>query len=147
MRKERPVKQVIVMRTDTDPPMRRGKMIAQAGHVVLKFLLRRIREVNEGVRCVEQHTAYGDFNLWGLLDILPHQREWLEGAETKICCRADSLEELLEIQQRAVEAGLEVHLITDSGKTEFKEPTVTCLAIGPDYADRIDPVTSHLKLL
>jgi peptidyl-tRNA hydrolase len=37
---------------------------------------------------------------------------------------------------------------TDSGKTEFPgEPTNTCLAIGPDDADKIDAVTGELQLL
>ena len=45
----------------------------------------------------------------------------------------------MEIHDKALAAGLEVHLITDSGKTEFHgEPTNTCLAIGPDEADKID---------
>jgi len=39
-------------------------------------------------------------------------------------------------------------LITDSGKTEFHgQPTRTCLAIGPDVADKIDPITGQLELL
>lgn len=41
-----------------------------------------------------------------------------------------------------------MHLITDSGKTEFHgEPTDTCLAIGPGEADKIDEITGHLQLL
>lgn len=56
--------------------------------------------------------------------------------------------ELLAIRDKAIEAGLEVHLITDSGKTEFHgEPTNTCLAIGPDLAEKIDPITGELQLL
>jgi PTH2 family peptidyl-tRNA hydrolase len=47
-----------------------------------------------------------------------------------------------------LEAGLEVHLITDNGKTEFHgEPTRTCLAIGPDDAEKIDAITGRLQLL
>jgi PTH2 family peptidyl-tRNA hydrolase len=39
-------------------------------------------------------------------------------------------------------------LIIDSGKTEFGGvPTKTCLAIGPDYSEKIDKVTGNLKLL
>jgi PTH2 family peptidyl-tRNA hydrolase len=60
----------------------------------------------------------------------------------------DSEEELMQIHDKAVEAGLEVHLITDSGRTEFHgQPTRTCLAIGPDEADKIDAITGHLELL
>jgi PTH2 family peptidyl-tRNA hydrolase len=60
----------------------------------------------------------------------------------------NSEEELMTIYEKATSAGLEVHLITDSGKTEFHgQPTRTCLAIGPDFAAKIDPITGHLELL
>jgi PTH2 family peptidyl-tRNA hydrolase len=52
-----------------------------------------------------------------------------------------------DIAAAAEQAGLVCHVITDSGWTEFAGvPTKTCLAIGPDWCDMIDPVTSHLKL-
>jgi peptidyl-tRNA hydrolase, PTH2 family len=38
---------------------------------------------------------------------------------TKICVRADSEAELLEIAQKAQDAGLTVHVITDAGHREF----------------------------
>jgi PTH2 family peptidyl-tRNA hydrolase len=38
-------------------------------------------------------------------------------------------------------------VINDSGKTEFGGvPTKTCLALGPDLAERIDALTGHLEL-
>jgi PTH2 family peptidyl-tRNA hydrolase len=73
--------------------------------------------------------------------------QWLTGGMTKICLRIDSEQELLDLYQKAKDVGLEVHLITDAGLTEFKEPTRTCLAIGPDLADKIDKITGELKLL
>ena len=43
--------------------------------------------------------------------------------------------------------GLEVHLIEDSGLTEFHgQVTPTCVAIGPDYSEKIDPITGNLQL-
>lgn len=69
----------------------------------------------------------------------------LTGAFAKVCCRVDSEDELMAIHDRAVAAGLEVHLITDSGKTEFHGvPTRTCVAIGPDEAEKIDEITGQL---
>lgn len=51
-------------------------------------------------------------------------------------------------QVEAKNLGLEVQLITDSGRTEFHgQPPLTCLAIGPDDAFIIDEVTEHLELL
>ena len=76
------------------------------------------------------------------------EQTWLTGSFAKVCCRVNSEEELLVIRDKAVEAGLEVHVITDSGKTEFHGvPTNTCLAIGPDVAEKIDEITGHLELL
>ncbi|QDU38980.1 peptidyl-tRNA hydrolase [Maioricimonas rarisocia] len=124
------IKQVIVMRHDLK--MRRGKQIAQGAHASMSFLSRRLQR--EGTI--------------QLNDLTESQRAWINGAFAKICCRVDSEEELLEIHDRAVEAGLEVQLITDSGRTEFHgQPTRTCLAIGPAPADEIDAVTGHLQLL
>lgn len=118
-------KQVIVMRNDLS--MRKGKQIAQGSHAAMAFLTRRIESREP------------------LTDAM---KEWLADSFAKICCRVDNEEELLDIYQKAQEAGLEVHLITDSGRTEFHGvPTRTCLAIGPDYAEKIDPITGHLKLL
>jgi PTH2 family peptidyl-tRNA hydrolase len=54
----------------------------------------------------------------------------------------------MSVYNNAITAGLQVHLITDSGKTEFHgQPTRTCLAIGPDESSKIDAVTGHLELL
>ncbi len=54
----------------------------------------------------------------------------------------------MAIHDQAMALGLDVHLITDSGRTEFHgQPTRTCLAIGPDDASKIDEVTGQLELL
>jgi peptidyl-tRNA hydrolase len=44
-----------------------------------------------------------------------------------------------------VAKGLSVKYIEETGG--FDKPTLTCLAIGPDYSSVIDPITKHLKLL
>ena len=72
----------------------------------------------------------------------------MKGSFAKVCVRVNSEEELMDIHDKAKAAGLEVHLITDSGRTEFKGvPTKTCLAIGPDEAEKIDTITGELTLL
>jgi PTH2 family peptidyl-tRNA hydrolase len=124
------IKQVIVMRHDLK--MRRGKQIAQGAHASMSFICRRLQQ--------RESVSLDDFS--------EVERAWLTGAFAKVCCRVDSEEELMTIHDKAVEAGLEVHLITDSGKTEFHgEPTRTCLAIGPDEAVKIDEITGELQLL
>jgi PTH2 family peptidyl-tRNA hydrolase len=124
------IKQVIVIRHDLK--MRRGKQIAQGAHASMSFICRRLQETGS--------VSFDDFT--------EAQRAWLTGAFAKVCCRVNSEEELMEIHDKALDAGLEVHLITDSGKTEFHgEPTNTCLAIGPDEAEKIDEITGDLQLL
>lgn len=123
-------KQVIVMRHDLK--MRRGKQIAQGAHASMSFLCRRLNDAGT--------IAIEDFD--------EPAQAWLSGAFAKVCCRVDSEQELMKVFERAKDAGLETHLITDSGKTEFHGvPTRTCLAIGPDLATRIDAITGELRLL
>lgn len=158
---DRSVKQVIVMRhkfTDSEGNIfspRKGKYIAQGAHAANAFLIHRIENLIQ-VECSEDFRN-GDIRLMECPEGTPHHKnylqltsamiEWMTGSFTKVCVRVDSESDLMDIYQKAQKAGLEVHLITDSGRTEFKEPTVTCLAIGPDYAENIDPITGHLKLL
>ena len=130
MNGETRIKQVIVMRHDLK--MRRGKQIAQGAHASMSFICRRLHETGS--------VSFDDFT--------DAQRAWLKGSFAKVCCRVNSEEELMELHDKALETGLEVHLITDSGRTEFHgQPTRTCLAVGPDEAEMIDEVTGHLELL
>lgn len=134
------IKQVIVMRHDLG--MRRGKQIAQGSHASMAFLTRRLNFDTKLSKLgnPKQKVSY--------VDVSEVEQEWLDSSFAKVCVRVNSEEELMEIRDKAKEVGLEVHLITDSGKTEFHgEPTNTCLAIGPDYSDKIDPITGDLKLL
>lgn len=124
------IKQVIVMRHDLK--MRRGKQIAQGAHASMAFLTRRLQSRSS----------------IGMDDFSPNEQIWIAGSFAKVCVRCNSEEELMAIHDKAIEMGLEVHLITDSGRTEFHgQPTRTCLAIGPDDASKIDQVTAHLELL
>ena len=119
-------KQVIVMRRDLG--MRRGKEIAQGAHASMIWLALRIRQPGYGFTEAE--------------------RRWLDGPFTKVCVRVESEEELLAVVEKAQEAGVLVQLCVDAGRTEFHGvPTPTCCAVGPDYPERIDPITGHLKLL
>jgi len=135
------VKQVIVMRKDLK--MRRGKEIAQGAHASMKWLVERVRSHD-----AENRAPNGgwDCNHGGVQFRAPEQ-EWIDGLFTKICLQVDSPEELTRIYHTALHNGLMVYMITDSGATEFNGvPTQTCLAIGPEYSERIDPITQHLKL-
>jgi PTH2 family peptidyl-tRNA hydrolase len=124
------IKQVIVMRHDLK--MRRGKQIAQGAHASMSFITRKLQ--SQPSICID--------------DFSHSERTWILGSFAKVCVRCNSEEELMAIHDKAIDMGLEVHLITDSGRTEFHgQPTRTCLAIGPDEASKIDHVTGHLELL
>ncbi|MGH3201161.1 MAG: aminoacyl-tRNA hydrolase [Streptosporangiaceae bacterium] len=126
----RPTKQVIVIRRDLR--MRRGKEIAQGAHAATAWLADKIIGPNGYV----DHVA-----------LSPAELAWLESSFRKVTVKVNSEEELIAVYQKALDAGLVVHLVTDRGLTEFGGvPTRTCLAVGPDYDDLIDPVTGDLEL-
>lgn len=129
------MKQVIVLRKDLN--MRKGKMVAQGAHASMKAIL------NEGYVLPCDERPYDYFTI-----PLTHEIEqWLTGLFTKVCVSVNSKEELLEIYEKAEEAGLHCSLILDAGLTEFKEPTYTAVAVGPGQPEEIDKITGHLKLL
>ena len=121
---DRDIKQVIVMRSDLK--CRKGKEVAQGAHSATYWLVDLIRK-NEKPSKVQQ--------------------EWMDSTHKKVVVQVDSEEELLKLFQTAKDAGLTAFLVEDLGLTEFNGvKTKTCIAIGPDYSEKIDPVTSHLKL-
>jgi PTH2 family peptidyl-tRNA hydrolase len=125
-------KQVIVIRKDLN--MRKGKIAAQSAHASMGAILNYAGPVYEGEIRINVET--------------PAVREWLAGRFTKVCVSVDSEQELLAIYEKAIAENVNVKLIRDAGLTEFNNvPTLTCLAIGPDYPERINPITGHLKLL
>ena len=134
-------KQVIVIRKDLK--MRRGKEIAQGAHASIKFLVDRIKEhVSTGGSSDTWDERPIDF-----MRFSDAEKEWMEGLFKKVCLQVNSEDELIGIYMAAKKAGLETHLITDSGLTEFNGvPTKTCLAIGPDEESKIDEITGKLSL-
>jgi len=139
------IKQVICVRHDLG--MRRGKQIAQAAHASMAFITRRIQQNVDGERLPNQFQSSSNF-VYDYMGITDVQKEWLETSFAKVTVRVNSEEELLDVYEKAKESGLEVHLVTDSGRTEFHGvPTNTCIAIGPDFSELIDPITGDLKLL
>ncbi len=129
----RPTKQVIVIRRDLR--MRRGKEIAQGAHAASAWLAELV---------IHQMATDGAARPVPLSEA---QRTWLSTSFRKVTVKVTSEDELMAVYDKAREAGLLVNLITDRGLTEFGGvPTRTCLAIGPDYDDLIDPITGDLDL-
>lgn len=138
MEENKPPKQLIVMRADLK--MQRGKEIAQGAHASMSFIAKRLK-VPMGGEDAEGGTIFE-------IVLNEVEQEWLtNGKFTKITVKVDSEQALEDIYNKAKAAGLEVHMIVDSGLTVFHGvPTKTCIAIGPDRPEKIDPITQGLGL-
>lgn len=143
------VKQVILMRKDLN--MRKGKMCAQAAHASMKVLLDLMRKAKVPTGSFSHHEEEKEHGYFLPMEGRQYARsltEWLEGLFTKICVSVNSEQALLEIYNKAKEEGILCSLIQDAGETEFGGvPTYTCAAIGPDEAEKLDPITGGLPLL
>lgn len=128
------VKQVIVIRRDLK--MRRGKEIAQGAHASAMWMLKRLT--------IDRFDNRG---LWHESLFSEVEKAWINDLYRKVVCQVDSFEELKTLHDSATAAGLNSHLVTDAGATEFHDvPTITALAIGPALTPQIDAITKHLKL-
>ena len=115
-----------------DLGMRKGKMIAQGAHASLRVLLER-GQLSDGTFA---------------LTTTPAMAAWLTGRFTKVCVGVESEAALDAIVAKARAAGVPCALIVDAGMTEFHGvPTKTCCAVGPAWADEVDPITGALPLL
>lgn len=74
-------------------------------------------------------------------------KEWRKEGMKKIALKVDDIKELFRIKDEAKQFGLVTAIISDAGMTELSPGTVTCIAIGPDYEEKIDKVTGKLKPL
>nr|MBA4404696.1 aminoacyl-tRNA hydrolase [Nanoarchaeum sp.] len=111
-------KQVILVRTDLR--MSKGKLSAQVAHASVEATLK-----SESAKV----------------------KSWQKKGMKKVILQVDSLDDLFKYKKLAEDKKLKTALIKDAGKTEFKEPTITCLAIGPDEEEGIDIITGKLKAL
>ncbi|MEM3609738.1 MAG: peptidyl-tRNA hydrolase Pth2 [Candidatus Anstonellales archaeon] len=114
------IKQVIVVRNDLK--LGKGKLAAQVAHASLASYK----------VCLNMRKAIVD--MW--------ERQGME----KVVLKVDSEKELLELYEK-VKDKLPCALITDAGKTQVPENTITCLGIGPWEEEIIDLYTGNLKLL
>ncbi len=111
-------KQAIIVRRDLG--MSKGKIAAQVAHASLGAYKR----------------APGEW-----------RTAWDGSGQKKVVLRVDSLEELLEVKERAEKAGLPVFLVVDAGRTQLAPGTPTSLGIGPAPSGLVEGVTGSLKLL
>ena len=112
------MKQVILVRNDLK--MSKGKLASQCSHASVEAALKSDKE---------------------------KVKDWRNDGMMKAVLKVEDEKELLKYNQQAKDSGLTTALITDAGKTFFKEPTRTCLAIGPDKEEKINKITGKLKLI
>ena len=131
-------KQVLIVRKDLN--MRKGKIAAQVAHASMKVLLDLMEEYTNDDHAIDGLILPFYYNI--------PLNNWIKGRFTKVCVSVDSEEELLDLYKKAQDAGILCSLITDSGLTEFHGvPTNTVVAIGPEFPEKLDLITGHLKLL
>ncbi len=114
-------KQVLVIRMDLK--MSRGKIAVQIAHAA--------------VSAAEEARKHS----------LVSWRGWLWEGQKKVAVKVSSEEELLVLRDKAIKAGLPVHLIRDQGLTELPPGTTTALGIGPARTETVDKITGNLPLL
>lgn len=126
----RKLKQVIVVRKDLNMPA--GKMASQVAHASLGAILQI------GQFGLDTFTLYLDES----------NEDWLRNSFTKVVLWCEDLDEMLELEKKAIEMNLPTFLCEDEGRTVFDgEPTITTLGIGCHFSDTIDMVTGHLELV
>jgi PTH2 family peptidyl-tRNA hydrolase len=132
-----------------DLGMRKGKMIAQGAHASLAAILNAFsEEVSTYPEGYFQNTGPFQRIEYTFTDLKGGVIPWLTGNFKKVCVYVNSEEELLALYEKAKASGIITSLITDSGLTEFNGvPTNTCIAVGPDFEDKINEVTGGLPLL
>jgi PTH2 family peptidyl-tRNA hydrolase len=123
-------KQVIVVRKDLN--MRKGKLAAQVAHASMKVFFDKAT------------ASYGDITI---SNCTQEMVDWVEGIFTKIVVYVTTEQELHDLKDKADNLNVPNALVMDAGKTEFKEPTYTCIAIGPDDPIYVDEITGDLPLM
>lgn len=126
-------KQIIAVRTDLQMDI--GKAIAQASHASLGSVLAAMNKNDNLVWTLDLNKDLA-------------MQSWLLGKFVKIAVAVKSEAKLLALHQKALDANLRSVLIKDAGRTIFNGvETYTCLAIGPHFAEDVDPVTKKYPLL
>lgn len=114
------MKQIIIVRQDLK--MKKGKLAAQACHASVSAL------VASGLNS-------------------KNVKKWFSEGQAKVCLKIGSEYELLALKDTLENANIICSLITDSGRTVFKEPTITCLGVEPIKDKVADSYFGHLSLL
>lgn len=72
---------------------------------------------------------------------------WFKLGQPKIVLKVDTLEDLENLNIKAIKSGIISVLVHDAGRTQIAAGTVTALGLGPDKEENIDALVKELKLL
>jgi len=72
------------------------------------------------------------------------KQEWQKQGQKKIICKSDNLTDL---KNQADNLEIPNFLVKDAGLTELEPGAITALGLGPDKEEKINKITSNLKLL
>lgn len=114
-------KMVIVVREDLE--ISKGKLAAQVAHAAVECALLSKRKKPRWFRI------------------------WKEQGAKKVVLKAENLDKLYDLKNKAKEIGLIAEIIKDAGLTEVSPGTETVLGIGPAPSSIIDRITGNLPLL
>lgn len=118
--------QVIVVRSDIK--MSKGKLAVQVAHASVGTILCNVQ--------IDDFTEYSDI-----------VHGWLKEGQRKIVVAGKDVEHLQMLQSSARSLDIPNFLVTDFGLTEFSEPTITCLGLGPCKIEHMNLITKDLPLL
>lgn len=109
----------------------RGKMVAQGGHAYLHSFWDALDRFHEDAE---------EYLKWKV-----DEEGTLVGGAFKIALITPTTQQLLELRD-AYQNVCGVSLVQDAGRTVFKEPTITCLGIGPINSSKIGDDIKGLKV-
>jgi len=89
------------------------------------------------------HASVGAMKMAGKRAI----EAWEDEGGKKVVLKVPGLKELSELRRKAAAKKLPVFVVRDAGHTQVEEGTVTCIGIGPAEEEKVDEITSKLKLL
>jgi PTH2 family peptidyl-tRNA hydrolase len=115
------MKLVVVVRTDIK--MSKGKLAVQVAHAAVECALKTLKIDEKKVK------------------------KWRSEGAKKIAVKGGSIDEIFALKKEAEDWGMVNYLVCDRGLTQFKEPTITCLGIGPDKDEVVDGLTGGMKLV
>ena len=113
----------LVLLVRKDLKMQKGKIAAQCGHA--------------SVGCVLKAQKKDPVSL----------NTWLYRGQAKIALNVDNLQQLEELEQKALAKNLITKKVCDAGRTQVEPGSITVLGIGPGPVSVINEITGKLKLL